>query len=265
MFGSQKVLVGIVVGSLVAGCSSTTTNNTIANCGAGTELRDGVCVPLVDSGTPTDDTSIGTDAMGADVASSETDAVATGDATSGDAPTDGVGSDVVSDGSKDTIDAAPPGDPCPTHLDVDCSGACGGDASKCVSGYTCFGKFAFPPILITSYDKVPFVIRLPDHPGTDPGCQPRCGAGNTVWGFGVHVQIAGGARKDGFRARVSPPWQIYPYDPYFPFCTEASKPGGSCLYTDGGDFNWFIGTSDPNAASRNATIEWVPTGGDRCP
>ncbi len=276
MVATRRMLVGLLmgcVGTTTWGCSSTTTTttNTIANCGAGTELHDGVCVVVGDAHAP-DETTTGEDGNSVDDTTTIGDVVADTTSPPDDVATVAtdttvavVDADVGIDAHEVGKDAAPLGDPCPPFADVDCSGACGGDGSKCAIGgpYTCVGKVMYPKTLINSYAQLPFTIRLPEKPGTDPACQPRCGTGNTVWGFGIDVQIPS-ARGDGLRIKVNPPWQAYPYDPYKAYCIEPGKPGGSCLFASGGSATWFIATTDPKADARNATIEWVDTGGERC-
>jgi hypothetical protein len=165
----------------------------------------------------------------------------------------------------DTFDAIG-GDPCPVPPpDVDCSAYCGGPTTLCTRRYTCDPTMSYPPVLINSYSQLPFTIRMPDHPGIDLNCQPRCGPDNTVWGFAVRFEMPY-FKYDGIKIKVGPGWKVYGFDPYHPFCSFApSNVGQQCWFVDTAKLSLFIGTTDPAAVSRNVTIEYVPSGGLRCP
>jgi hypothetical protein len=109
-------------------------------------------------------------------------------------------------------------------------------------------------------------MRTPDHPGVDPKCQPRCGAGNTDYAMAFRLSLP--FYRRGVRITVGAPWLIAPYNTYYPYCM---KPGGSpsppvsgCVYAPVDFYDFMIVTTDPNAPSRNVIIEEPPVG-EKCP
>jgi hypothetical protein len=271
------------------GCSSPVETPANVQCGEGTTLVDDTCVVIdgsvgdvaTDDARRAEDAADGTvasdapkDGGGEDATSSDASVVDSADGTPPsdsaiggdvDAGVDGGGIDVGKDAAEIGIDALA-ADPCPTKTpDVDCSGMCGGPSTMCVPRYTCNGTYGVPPVLITSYSQLPFTIRTPDHPGVDPGCQPRCGVDNIVWGFAIRVEILPFA-YDGIKVSVGPGWKIYGYDTSHPFCLSSpSNLGQSCRFDASSQYQVFVGTTDPAAPSRNVHVEFVPKGAPRCP
>jgi hypothetical protein len=280
---SRLWLVATMVGA--AGCSSPVETPANVQCGEGTTLVDDTCVAIDGSvgDVATDDTRRAEDAADGTVPSDggvdgtppdssvgdsagDTPPEVAGDsAIGGDADVAvEIGVEVGKDAAEVGIDALA-ADPCPaTTPDVDCSGMCGGPSTLCVPPHTCDPTEAYPPVLINSFAQLPFTIRMPDHPGVDPKCQPRCGAGNIVWGFALRLNLPYAA-GDGIKVTVGPGWKVYSFDPYHPFCFFLPGYGQQCHVYTVANFSVFIGTTDPNAVSRNVLIEQVPSGGLKCP
>jgi hypothetical protein len=249
--------------SIACSAGACTSNQTTinSNCGVGTHLQDGECVPDEDGATSdssTDDVSV-VDSGPAE--SSLPDSHAGVDSASHDSRIDSVATET----STDVVDSGI-SDPCPLTPGLDCSGECGGPVAAC-GPYECTSTTGPLPTLITSYSEFPFVIRTPDHPGTDPNCQPRCGAGNTVWGIGIRLALPYGDSND-IRIRVGDDWSINHFFETLPFCIDPIvKPALGCYRTPNtGRGEWFVATIDPNAPARNITIDLVPpvTPGGSC-
>lgn len=222
----------LVLGFVAAGCSSTT-NNIVANCGAGTVLKDGVCVAAEDAAV---------DASGDTSVTADTSDSAAGDASVGDAPTDG--------------DPLPGDDPCPVSTPdkpieiINCSKTCPPiEQATCKS----FAAFGYASIGDRAGDV--YVIRTPAKPGTegdkwrDPACPLE------KW-YAGRIEFGGGGEKNDLRVRVAPPWFLVDS------VCSGPKAGTACIVS--GTYLYVV-TTDPNAPSRNVEIEVVPTGTASCP
>lgn len=286
------------VSFLALGCSSETNDEPSVKCGPGTVLAGELCVPDVgdaqdasltdsaDTATAGEDSSVPDDAdsgaepyADASLDSSPADSMGPLPDSGGgdtDTPDDTLASSDVPwteasliDATGDVfLDAATGGDPCPaTGLAVDCSGACAkiGDCAT-VSCFTPVYTTEAPRFKLTDVTKLPMVIRTPDKPGIDPLCQPRCGAGNTVYGIAFRFNFPY-IKKDGVRVRVGAPWKIYRYNGYYSHCIKTSPLGsGSCYFQsfESTFADLLVATTDPTAQVRNIYIEQVAPGGTRC-
>lgn len=252
-----------------------------ASCGEGTIEVDGRCVvadasssahdsDAPDGGTRADTDRVDSAAVKDTESRVDTDAAA--DSSIGD-----VSSDAANDGSSDaapdetsvadsaldasedgSIDVAPDtpspiyGDECPGSLiNVNCSTTCGGVTTIC-SDATCSTNDT-PNLKITSASQLPFVMRTPAYPGIDPKCQPRCGAGDTVYGMAVHVNLTS-VSGYGIRVRVSDPWTIRQFSVLQPWCSAFGHRGACAIFSLPNP-KILIATSDPNAPSRNVYID----------
>lgn len=227
-----NLFVGWVVATMtlmVAGCSSTT-NNTIANCGPGTVLKDGVCVVAEDGA----------------VADTAADAA---DTSPVDAPIES-----STDSFADTVTDSTSADPCPTSPPtfVDCSGMCGGAKGVC-DDRTCL-KLGSPPV--ASMTKTAWTLRTPDRPGINASCS-KCGTSAVyaiTFGFDTSTLVFPAVKV---RARVAPPWHVAESD----YGCPLKGPALQCLVYNGG---YVVYTDDPNAPARNVYIEPIKFE-DGCP
>lgn len=225
-------------------CLACSSNTTIvnSNCGPGTVLVDGACVPA-DSGTadaPKVDSPV---SDGADAANPDVDADTA----------DGIPADVPLDASLD--------DPCPTaKIDVNCAKDCGGTTSTCALA-KCHDESGSPPsapyVKVTDLSK-PFIMRTPSRPSADPACQPRCGAGNTLYGMAVRVELP--FTSYGWRALVGPPWKIASFEIYKPWCVVTTAAVSACRYEPTRFAQIEIVTLEADAPARNVVIESVGSG-----
>ncbi len=213
----------------------------------------------IDAGVDTADDAE-EDASGSDADSSDADASgADADVSDADADTAEPTSDAATDGADHgTIDVGaevlPPiyGDECPGSLiNVNCSTTCGGLTSTCGQA-TCATNDA-PNLQINTASELPFIMRTPAYPGVDPKCQPRCGAGDTVYGMAVQVNLTS-VSGYGIRVRVSDPWTIRQFSVLQPWCSVFGHKG-SCAIVPLPTPRILIATSDPNAPSRNVYID----------
>ena len=231
-------------------CSGSDTSPGAVNCGRGTVLEDGTCV-VVDSGASGGDTAVGTDSGGP------------GDTA---APEDSARADTVEDAARDTappgdssvsVDTEPEtatsaGDPCPSKvIDINCSGTCGGPTANCAE-VRCRTSTSLHTI--TSYSSLPFIVRTPSLPGIDPVCAGLSCPGSVTVAYGIALKINMPFYKNGFRVTVGAPWRIRRPAYFAPYCTTET-PSSGCMYIDTNSTNLLIETTDPNAPSRNITIE----------
>jgi hypothetical protein len=219
---------------LCLACSSTTN---VASCGAGTVMRDGVCVADPDAFPVTD--SAGVDGLPFDTKVEDADS-ASADTTKSDSTTDGPSS------------AA---DPCPSKaVDVNCSTTCGGINASCAQA-SCRNEWP-ARIEITSEAQLPFILRTPDRAGVDPNCQPRCGADNTVFGLGIRINFSHYVK---LRYRAPAPWFTDGLGETTPYCAGSAKGEETHCFATETDFqDLLFATRDPDSPSRNLVIELAP-------
>lgn len=241
-------------------CTSNQTTINNVNCGAGTHLEDGACVP--DDGDASVDTSSSSDSL---VESETTDSphaeIGVSDSVSADThkSLDSTADSTI-DSVSDESDSGP-SDPCPPKIDINCATDCGGPTVDCAS-YTCNDAPGPPPILIGAYSEFPVTLRTPDHPGVDPNCQPRCGTDNTVYGIAIRVALPYGTGTNAVRIRVGPPWTINRFSEYAPYCMNPAIAGTpDCYKAATATGEWFVGTKDPDAPARNIYVDLAPAGG----
>ena len=230
---------------LVVGCSSTTNNIVNSNCGPGTVLRDGVCVPdATDTGSDTtmapDTTSnldSGRDAAADVVVDTMTETAAE------------VASDAVDDGDSG-IDAAGLDDPCPAALDYNCSSSCG--PKSCYSG----GCAYFPWPKIATSVKSKLVVRTPSKPPdrscTDGICKHR-------------FMMAIDYEWSSIRIRVGPGWKVGAASGAASVCVIPSSVKEGCFFTSS-YHPVVVFTDDPEAPARNIVMDIPdPDAGPPCP
>ncbi|MBL8722109.1 MAG: hypothetical protein JNL79_39365 [Myxococcales bacterium] len=230
---------------LVVGCSSTTNNIVNSNCGPGTVLKDGVCVPdPTDTGQDTTmapDTTVGLDS------GRDTTADAMVDAMTETAAEDT--SDATNDGESG-IDAASLDDPCPAALDYNCSSSCGG-SSACPGGCA-----YFPWPKLASSTKVRFVLRTPSKPP-----DKSCVDGICKHRYMVPIDYV----WPSIRIRVGPGWKIGAASGTASVCMIPSSIKDGCFYTNS-YHPVVVYTDDPAAPARNVVVD-IPdlAAGPPCP
>jgi len=237
----SAVAVGLGCALLIGCLGCSTTNNTTVvdtKCGPGTELVDGTCVPTsmdaaADQSSPPD-TATPLDSSTTDGSLVE---------TAPDAP----------------VDTFALGDPCPAKpVDVNCSSSCAGSPTQLnCSKVKCGTPFA--STLRVKETDLPFVMRTPDKPGTDPACAASTCAPTSALAYGMFIRtvfLAG----NYFKATVAPPWQFYQHTGGDYYCPAAEW--GQCIVAAGTDV--LVGTRDPSAVPRNVVFEPVPYG-TKCP
>lgn len=225
MAGSDWV-VSVVAVVALAGCS--TTNITNANCGAGTVLKDGVCVALDDAGV---------------------------DGTTSDAGD--VGADTSAGEVEGAVDAPVADEPCPTGLLspeqlIDCSGACAKldprcEAQACGSSLTPLAL----PNKAWSDPKIAYRIRTPSRPGRR--CK-ECDAGPV---YSMQIDWPSGG---SVKALLKPPYRAATLQAGR--CNYLNE-GTNCVLSNAA---LFIYTDDPDAPSQNIVVSTYPTkDGGVCP
>lgn len=144
-------------------------------------------------------------------------------------------------------------DPCVASTsEYDCSGQCAALAPQC-AGATCSATAT--SIRIPS---LPFTIRTPAEPGTDPACTTLCSNGPVVYGFRITVgDVFPQYIFDSIKVTVDPPWSIVSSAMPTGFC---STPRLQCAFAT--DVVHVV-TTDPHAPSRNVSI--VATKVRQCP
>ncbi len=163
--------------------------------------------------------------------------------------------DAVSDGSdaSEAADVGPdaaPDDPCPSQTNnyVNCSSTCG-SSSNC-STLSC-GSMAVP-IELTSWSQLPFVIRTPSQPGSDPACPTDCGVPE-VYALTFLANLPAMTPAADLEVTVGAPWNVSIFSGVTggPSCPGSAKP---CLVSPGQSPVIGVWTSDPNAPARNVVI-----------
>jgi hypothetical protein len=138
------------------------------------------------------------------VADAATDGAGGDSTTASDSTTDDVdGSDIAdSSGAETPPDAS--ADVC-SYISLSCTAECGGSRSNCYP-YKCNSCSSKPTVV----SALPFYARLPDHP-TDLDCvqSPACGSSGTYFGIVFAVDVSP-FPTNGYIARVSPGWSLYP-------------------------------------------------------
>ncbi len=226
------------------GCGSNEAAPTNASCGPGTVLVDDTCIPEAP----------------VDAAAEETtpfDAAVTADT----APVDGAPAadsrPVIADGAIDaTKDGAMDGgsgsDPCPTKVaNVNCSSTCPGATVQLNCSRVRCGSSLTSMVVVKDAD-LPFVLRTPDKPGVDPACPTSCSSGSFAYGMHLRISTLGST----FKITVGAPWAVFDVggDPFCPATTH-----GQC-FTATSSYGFLVGTTDPNAPTRNVLIQTVPYG-----
>jgi hypothetical protein len=223
--------------AMLGGCSSNESAPAGATCGAGTVLIDGVCTAAVDA---TGDNGASNDSGGtaedASVPSDDSDGniVDTADSSGGDTEV----ADTAGEAGVDAADASAD-DPCPTSLNINCSSTCG--SAPCY--YTCPTAPPFVPKIPAS--PMPYVIRTPSAPASDPYCN-RDGC-NHRYAFVFNYEWP------RIRVRVGSGWRIGASLDGTPMCVRPGSTTG-CYYTDT-YFPIIVYTDDPSAPARNITID----------
>lgn len=124
-----------------------------------------------------------------------------------------------------------------------------------------------PTVTIADPSKLPFVIRTPSKPGTDPNCAAACGVSwlpASTYGVGVSVAVPNDPSKQ-LKATIGAPWRVLMTWPDGDWCIDAtSQPLCKVWNFNSYAVVAFI-TDDPNAPARNGTIEEVPKGTGVCP
>lgn len=231
-------------------------------CGDGTQLVNGVCVP-VDGGTggSASGGSSGSGGTGGAVEGGSGQSGAAGDA--GHSGSSGVSG--ARGGSGGTADDAGPGledEPCPSEpLSMDCSGQCGVLSPDCALG-TC--QELWPDLIVDDPELLPFTFRTPSHPGVDPACEEWCSEPTaTVYGLGATFYFSPQPVGVVLRAQVDLPWRIVMTD-YLD--AQYCEPNAAVCAVgwNSADISFQIVTDDPNAPARNVTVELVDKPGS-CP
>lgn len=215
-------------------------------CGPGTYESSGTCLP--EAADAASDTSIdggGSGEGGADDGSPD----AAGDELGDSSP------DAPMDTASTWID-----DPCPlagTGIQVNCD--LPGGAPACSAGLNpCSATACGAPgggIDVYSSAQYPYWMRTPSHPVALWECVSLCGAGDTIFGMGVHLE---GLNAD-FRVTVAAPWKIV-QGTSPGYCMSAAEPSECVVIPEAPNVYVAIVTNDPNAPARNVRIERVPHG-----
>lgn len=103
---------------------------------------------------------------------------------------------------------------------------------------------------------LPYVIRTPSKPGSDPACLKQCGNGNTVFGIGFANNLLIEPLV-GMKITVPKPWfvRFSPWDDPESYCLSGAE--SQRAVTDNVATTARVLTNDPNAPAVNAIVEKV--------
>lgn len=236
-----------ILAAATIGCSSGTTLGTGVGCGPGTRLDGEVCLPD-DQG----DASSGDETAREDASTQDSSAGPETDTSLADAvikPDTGSAADVAKDATPDSSSTS---DPCPKKAPgVNCSTTCLGS----VILYNCervrCGATSVTPVVVKDAD-LPYYLRTPEKPGFDPLCPTGCSGGSLAYAMRVKIATSGTTVK----ITVGAPWAVYDVSGV-PYCPGPAH--GQC-WTAVADYEFLVGTTDPNAPARNVLVEEVPYG-----
>jgi hypothetical protein len=262
--------------AFVAGCSSGPTDVVGApvNCGAGTTLSGSDCV-AADGGL--EDATSGFDAHAADGAT--TADATTADVTLQDGSADARPPEDASNADGSGEAGEPPPDPCPEQTPppvdvgyIDCDSTCCAANADCDGNvpeatYCTDSTCSTGPFMVRDQGVDSFIVRTPDHPGSNATCATRCPGSGFAYGVGVTLDPT---HVTPVQVTVGPPWEIVGYSTT-PYCPDSNSTVATtgCLFLNalaGGSI--YIMTKDPNAPARNVTFtlanpQQCPTNADQ--
>jgi hypothetical protein len=193
-------------------------------------------------------------AVGADASA---DAMASEDATLGDAGVD----EQASDSAQSGADAADESDPCPPPDAAVFAGDCTLQCSQraCYPIPRCNKQAYVSLVWADNLAGKVEAFRTPDRPGDASADCPPC-AGGFVYVLRLDLTFVGGAATH-YSLSIGAPWTIYgPYqgdagDPGY--CPSATGAGMSCLLDEAPVTTavYLVATTDPNAPARNGYLQ----------